>query len=274
MRYIALGAIIILFSLPTFGFASGLIPCDGPDCQACHFVKLGQNVLEWLIGIMASIIALVFAIGGMKMVMSGGSSENVSEAKSMMTNSVVGFVILLSAWLIIDTSLKLFMDESKLGVWNEVACVKQPEMLPQDTPSTATTTAPTAECSDDAGLIAKYGGSSVGQENSGLRTMIQCYLQDSSISSMVDSSKIYTVDQSHPRCSLTNGNPVCGSCSHSSNSCHYGRGHGTGSMAVDFNAKSGVSESELYSKIQARQSTCGGTLNFESNHTHISMSGC
>lgn len=43
--------------------------------------------------------------------------------------------------------------------------------------------------------------------------------------------------------------------------------------AVDFNS-SGISETELYNLLRARQSVCGGTLLFETNHTHISTSNC
>ncbi|MCF7815552.1 MAG: pilin [Candidatus Pacebacteria bacterium] len=115
----------LLISVPALTFAGeGIVPCDGPDCQACDFVELGQKLISWFIGIMATIIALMFAFGGMKMVMSGGSTEAISQARTTMTNSVVGFVILLSGYLIVDTALKLLLNEGALlGPWNEIQCV-------------------------------------------------------------------------------------------------------------------------------------------------------
>lgn len=276
MKYLVSFCIVIIFSLPIFALAAGIVPCGGtgePACQACHVVQLGQKLLEWFIGIMASVIALIFAIGGMKMVMSGGS-EGVSEAKSMMTNSVIGFIILLSAYLVVDTLMKLFVDNSKLGTWNEIQCVVQPVKTADVPGSTSTTTGAYAACNDDAALIAKYNGSPVGKDDPGLNAIVQCYLNDPAVATAIDPTQMYTVDRSHPRCSLTNGDPVCGVCSHSTNSCHYGRGKGTGAMAVDFNAKSGVTEAQLYSKLQARQSKCGGTILMEGDHSHISMPGC
>ena len=282
MKYLLQFCIVVIFSLPALASAGSIIPCgdffdDGtaqPPCQACHVVQLGQNLLTWFIAIMASVIALIFAIGGMKMVMSGGG-EGVSAAKTMMTNSVIGFIILLSAYLFVDTLLKLFVDESKLGTWNEIQCVAQPSKTADVTPSGGVgTTDTTAECKDDAALISKYKGSPVGQEDPGLKTIIDCYLADTAVATAINPTILYTVDRSHPRCSLTNGDPVCGVCSHSANSCHYGRGHGTGAMAVDFNARSGITEAQLFSKLQARQPKCGGTLLMEGDHTHISMPGC
>ena len=116
--------------------AAGLIPCGGngqPPCQACHFVQLGQNILTWFIKTMAAVIALVFAWGGLKMVMSGGSTEGVSEAKGMMTNAVIGFIILLASWLIINTVLHVVISKNPAiqarlgeGTWSQIECVAPP----------------------------------------------------------------------------------------------------------------------------------------------------
>jgi hypothetical protein len=117
---------LFLTPLPS-GAVGGIVPCDGIHCQTCDLVQLGQNLITWFIKTMAAVIALVFAWGGMKMVMSGGNTEGVSEAKGMMTNAVIGFIILLASWLIVDTILKAVTDEGTLGPWNEITCVAQPE---------------------------------------------------------------------------------------------------------------------------------------------------
>jgi hypothetical protein len=124
--------VFLFFPAVSIGY-EGLIPCDGPECQACHFVQLGQNLLEWFIKTMAAVIALVFAWGGMKMVMSGGNTEGVSEAKGMMTNAVIGFIILLASWLIINTVLNVVISKNPEiqgrlgeGMWSQIECVALP----------------------------------------------------------------------------------------------------------------------------------------------------
>lgn len=106
--------------------AAPLVPCDGINCQSCDIVKLGSNLFTWLVRIMATLCAIVIAIAGFKMVTAGGDSGAISEAREMITNVVIGFIILLSAWLIVDTIMKMFVDAS-FGPWNKIDCVAQPQ---------------------------------------------------------------------------------------------------------------------------------------------------
>jgi hypothetical protein len=128
--HIALAA--FAFGVPTIVALAALVPCDGPTCQACDLVKMGQTILTWIIGIMATIIAIVIVVAGLKMVTSGGNVSKVSEARGMMTNAIVGFIILLSGWLIVDTFMKMFVKDSipGFGPWNEISCVAQPVVTP------------------------------------------------------------------------------------------------------------------------------------------------
>ncbi len=72
------------------------------------------------------------------MVMSAGNTEGVSEAKGMMTNSIIGFIILLSAWLVVDTILKLVLTDDqavrqKMGMWHTISCVAEPTRVVMQT---------------------------------------------------------------------------------------------------------------------------------------------
>jgi hypothetical protein len=111
--------------MPFAASAAGLVPCNGPDCEACDLVKLGQNVINFLIEISAAVGALMFAIGGFMMVTSGGDSGKVKTATGIMTNVVIGFIILLAAWLIVDTVMKTFVGERLGRPWNEIQCVNR-----------------------------------------------------------------------------------------------------------------------------------------------------
>ncbi len=124
---------VLMFAPTALSLAAvPIVPCDGPDCQACSVIELGNRLIAWFVGIMASICGIALAVAGFKMVTAGGSSEAISSARSMLTNVIIGFIILLSSWLIIDTIMKMFLDpklfgtEGKYGPWNEIKCVAQP----------------------------------------------------------------------------------------------------------------------------------------------------
>ena len=124
-----------------------LVPnCQGSTCQACDLMTLAQNILSFIITLMSSIIALVFVFGGMKMVMSAGDTGKVTDARHMMTNAVIGFVILLSAWLIIDTVMKLVVSEDvlrEMGPWHTIQCPPVTTPAPPAPPDTVAVIPPT-----------------------------------------------------------------------------------------------------------------------------------
>ena len=279
------------------GVNGGLVNCSGLDCNACKFVELGNNLIKWLFGIVAFIFGILMLKAGFGLVVSGGNTSAVTSAKTSFTNAIIGLLIVMAAWLIVDTIFKtLFNNNGNLddvssgwGPWNEIKCTEQNKpQMPEGTgtgpggvttvPSgTSTTPIPggAAQCSDPASLVAKYKGSPVGKLAPGLQEMISCYLSDPTVASLRDAQTVYTVD-SNPLCSPTNGNPVCGACKHSRESCHYGGGTGLGSMAADFNAKdrSVAGERALYNALVAMKAKCGGRILFENNHSHISLATC
>ncbi len=291
---------IILFIVPILLLAAlpadivqaqtgNFVPCNGADCSACDFVSMVNAIIKWLFGIVFILFAVLMAKAGFGLVTSAGSQSALEAAKSSFQNAIIGLIIVMAGWLMVDTIMRSLLDGDQDGIadgnvvgygpWSQVECQKQ--ISPQggdklELPSAGGTPPDpnvTAACTDDNALMAKYKGSPVGVEDPRLRTMINCYLSDSAIDAATDKSQLYTIDLTNPRCSLTNGNTVCGPCSHSNNSMHYGRGSGTGAKAVDFNARGQnlLAEQKLHQLLLAKKAQCGGTFNFENNHTHISL---
>lgn len=119
-----------LFIMTPATQAAGLVPCGGPTeepCQTCDVVKLANGVIGWLVLILGVIAAIVIVMAGIKLVMSGGNQSSMQAAKSMMTNMIIGYVIVLGGWLLIDFGMKTLLDAGSFGVWNEIKCVTQPE---------------------------------------------------------------------------------------------------------------------------------------------------
>ena len=144
MRYFILTGLLsisVFLVTPVFA-ANGLVPCNGPDCGSCELVTLASKILNFFIEVTVSIGAVMFVIGGLTMVMSAGDTGKVSKGKEMMSNAVIGLVIVLSAWLLMDTVLKMIVGEGSqaYGVWEKISCTTQTQ--PSAYKTVESTTAP------------------------------------------------------------------------------------------------------------------------------------
>jgi|SRR3989338_3241251 len=136
---VLLASVVLALPLVVFGApdtTSGLVPCDGPECQVCHVVALGQRLINFFVTIAILLAVGIFAWAGFLMLTSAGNEGQVTKARGMFTNVLIGLVIVLTGWLIIDTVMKYAFEESELetdtritfGPWNELRCVKLPEL--------------------------------------------------------------------------------------------------------------------------------------------------
>ncbi|MBU1255849.1 hypothetical protein KKE74_00955 [Patescibacteria group bacterium] len=98
--------LIGLFSV-NLALAGGLVPCGGQgekECNLCHIWQLADNILDFVtLQLVFPIAALLFVAAGVVFLISGGSEEKVTLARTIFTNTVIGLMIVLCSWLLIDT---------------------------------------------------------------------------------------------------------------------------------------------------------------------------
>lgn len=121
---------LILISTPFVIGAAGLVP----DCNkgslnengdnysnACDFNQLMtiiNNVINFIaVKLATPLFALILFYVGWLYLSDMGSAENVKRAKNIIKNALIGYVIVLSAWLIVKTILSAlgYSGESYLG---------------------------------------------------------------------------------------------------------------------------------------------------------------
>jgi hypothetical protein len=104
--------------------AAGLVPCDGSaenPCNACAFTLMANNLIQFLFTLLTLGAVLMIVYAGFQMVVSQGDPGAWSKAKGMLTSIIIGFIIILSAWLVVDTVIKTLVDSSTgLGMWNQL----------------------------------------------------------------------------------------------------------------------------------------------------------
>ncbi len=133
MKFLTAGVVVLLLSFLPYIVQADLVPCgdSGEEmCQTCHVVDLVNGVIEWLIAILGTVAAILFMYAGFKLVTSGGNVSAKTDALRMINNLVIGYVIVLAGWLMVDTGLKALLTPgggSDFGMWNEISCVVQPE---------------------------------------------------------------------------------------------------------------------------------------------------
>ena len=106
--------------IPAVSFANGIVPCEGPDCNICHLAALAQRILNFLIILATSVATAIFMYAGFLYLMAGGDPGKVSKAHSLFWNVIVGLVIMLSAWLIVDIFMSVLLNKAFLQNWNTI----------------------------------------------------------------------------------------------------------------------------------------------------------
>lgn len=96
---------------------SGLVPVcnteigvDGTFVDACgfdYFMTMLNYIIDWSLKYLATpIFAILFMYAGFLYISEASNPGNKAKAKKMMKNALIGYLLILSAWLIVDTIFK------------------------------------------------------------------------------------------------------------------------------------------------------------------------
>lgn len=103
----------------------GFVQCGNngqPSCQFCHLVSMIDRIIEWLAMVLTILASILFAVAGMRLVISAGNTQAKLEAKKSIINVATGLMIVLAAWMIIDFVLQTLVDGPFTGAWNTIQC--------------------------------------------------------------------------------------------------------------------------------------------------------
>lgn len=83
-----------------------LIVCDGTKGSECTFgslVTLAQNLITDLILISTFLATIAFVYAGFLLLTSGGNESKKTDAKTVFTKVLIGYLWILAAWLLVYT---------------------------------------------------------------------------------------------------------------------------------------------------------------------------
>lgn len=126
-KRVALVLAPLLLLVPQITLSAGIpdriVPCNGVECTCADLGTVAQNIINTSIFVAIFLSAILFAWAGWKMISSKsiGSGEGVAQGKEVLSNVVIGLVIIIAAWLIVDTIVKTITASGAVqGVWNTI----------------------------------------------------------------------------------------------------------------------------------------------------------
>ena len=113
------------------GFLGGIVPQEcrsGPpgtdplntvkNCDMCALGQMVQNIVNFGIGLTIPAAALLFAIAGGLYFSSRGSQTRIDQAHKIFRTVVIGFVLVISAFTLVNTVLNALIKGSDFRGWN------------------------------------------------------------------------------------------------------------------------------------------------------------
>lgn len=114
----------------------GLVPCgravDDPNtsiderapCSLCHIFILIKRIVDFgTVNILIPLAILMVVIGGIMFLTAGGDPGRLGSAKKILTATLIGLVIVLAAWLIVNTIITFMTPASSpFQSWHTINC--------------------------------------------------------------------------------------------------------------------------------------------------------
>lgn len=128
-------------NIPLFSPGWSIVPeaCRECPCGVGGALQFIQNIMNAAVSLGVIMFIFVIVYVGILFTLSATNPEAKSKAKTLLANAVIGFIIVLAAWLVVDYVMKFVynpeaaFDGKKIGPWNEIIQFKGGSCIdPQD----------------------------------------------------------------------------------------------------------------------------------------------
>jgi amino acid transporter len=94
-------------------------PCDpstGIRCTETSIPQIFRTIINWALGIAFGVAVIFLIIGGFRYITAGGNEESVEKGKSSVINALIGIVIIVLSYVIVNVVANLVTgNNSSLG---------------------------------------------------------------------------------------------------------------------------------------------------------------
>lgn len=169
---ISLSLFLSILFLPFFSQAA-LVPCgrDGQGmCTLCHLIIGIKGLIDYGMNIMVFVAIIMIVISGIIYIISSGDEGMMGTAKGLLKNTLIGFALILGAWLIVNTTMWILGTRNDLGIqkqgWTNFSC---------STVSRADQNQSTNQSNNQNNRATNPQNATSGQGNCGSNNMGRCY---------------------------------------------------------------------------------------------------
>lgn len=139
---LVLAVVLIVAAFPVHSaFADGLsgpivTKCSAADqagfsgaCQLCDLVTLARQIINFAVAFAVIVATLMFTYAGV-LYFTSSAKDNIKKAHGIFVNVLVGLVIILASWLVIDLIMRTLTGQQitagTFGPWNTFQCQNYP----------------------------------------------------------------------------------------------------------------------------------------------------
>lgn len=121
MLVVAIGPLVASYAMPEIADAqiNRRFRCDsstGLRCDEPTVSELIQTVINWMLGIAFGIAVLFLIIGGFWYITSAGNEETAGKGKSTVINALIGIVIIIMSYVIVNVVANLVSSRGDTGI--------------------------------------------------------------------------------------------------------------------------------------------------------------
>ncbi|MDO8552723.1 MAG: hypothetical protein Q7S01_04360 [bacterium] len=128
LAVVALTILVMAPAVASAAWTDPIVRCTGVlgdhPCTVCDIAKTAQNLLNTAIYVAIFLSSGLFAWAGIIYVTNVANHGEINKAKTIFANVIIGLVIIMVSWLVIDTLMKTLVSgqdgTSEFGPWNQV----------------------------------------------------------------------------------------------------------------------------------------------------------
>lgn len=114
--------LLAVFLVPAIAFGA-LVNCGTSStdpCTICDLYALVKTLIDFLLLIIVPLAVFALVVGAVYLLAAGGRESWVSRGKEIIWSAVIGVLIALIAWLIVNTIMSVLIDPATFPLpWNE-----------------------------------------------------------------------------------------------------------------------------------------------------------